>query len=89
MENQIKLLKLEITTKENNKVSLSIEEAQDLYNQLRILFEHKQEIVYPQYPMYPIYIERTIWPEYYYPVWTTNTCELNANSGLISTFIGE
>ena len=63
MKNKIKLSKLTITTANNKKIELSIEEAEELYCQLEKLFGIKmvtKEIIHKHDYYYP-----WIWPQLY------------------------
>jgi hypothetical protein len=68
---KFKLAKIVLTSKDNKKViELSIEDAKDLYEQLKGLFEREKEIQFV--PSQPIIIEKDHWPypwQPYQPIW--------------------
>ena len=74
MTKKLRVTKLEVETKDGKKVALTLDEAQELYEQLHGLFGKES----PGTPSYPLIIERDRWyppwPYYNYnPVWRSDT----------------
>lgn len=100
MTKKLKLTKIELETKDGEKVTLSLDEARELHGQLDELFGSKYV------PTAPIIIERDRypWPQpYYQPVWCNQpqgtakplprapeiTCQVNGRmTGLSVTYEG-
>ena len=87
MSNKLKITKIELTTKDGNKVELSLDEAKDLHGQLDELFGQKSATYIPYYP---IIIDRTVrpWWQPYNPVWGNGTVYCSSNSGLSVGYSG-
>ncbi len=67
--NKLKLKGITLETKNSKQISITIEEAEDLYKQLERLFGIKTAYV----PYQPIYIEPYTWPKPYEPYITYET----------------
>ena len=87
MSNKLKITKIELTTKDGNKVELSLDEAKDLHGQLDELFGQKSATYIPYSP---IIIDRTDrpWWQQYNPVWGDGTVYCSSNSGLSVGYSG-
>ena len=78
MSKKLKLTKIELETKDGKTISLSLDEAKELHDQLHDLFGTKY------IPSTPIVIERDRYPwrDPYRPYWYDVTCKTEApNSG--------
>ncbi len=90
MSKKLRLTKIELETKEGKKVSLSIEEAKDLHDQLHELFGQSIRYI----PSSPIMIERDCypWQDRIIPYYSTGsnivTCEVKGDSGLNVSYTG-
>ena len=94
--NKLKLTKIELETANGFQVSLTMEEARELHEQLDALFGQPKEVT-KFVPTAPIYIER--WPRWgdpyrTWPVWYGDTTvhqpadalRVEGNSGLKATY---
>jgi len=85
MSNKLKLTKLEIKTKDGKRVSLTMEEAKELYDQLHELYGERIVVQ----PYQSIVIERDRYPWTYpgNPIWcwdekTTTGCYISDSTGM-------
>ena len=95
---KLKLIKIILETKDGKQVSLTIDEAKELHDQLHALFGKKTISA----PSYPIVVERDRWIGPYQPYWygtttTTNTpapfgnevlCSISGDSGISVSYCG-
>ena len=89
MSNKLKLTKLELQTKDGQKVELTLDEAKELHAQLHELFGDKTVYI----PGAPVIIERDRWPRPYWGDWTitgdtSNRLAATAASGMTVGFCG-
>ncbi len=79
MSRKLRLTKIELETKDGKKVSLSLDEARDLHDQLHDLFGKKDTVYIPYTPLPPVIIERDRYPwrNPCTPYWiaTPSTCD--------------
>jgi hypothetical protein len=102
MSEKIKLTKIELKTQEGKEISLSIDEAKELHDQLHELFGKKETVFVSSHSAAPIIIERDRYPwRDYRPFWATTTdrntptyapsvisCTVEGNSGLSVSYKG-
>lgn len=96
---KLKLTKIVLETKDGKQVELSIEDAEELHEQLNTLFGEKTTYI----PSMPIVIERDRWNPPYYPYWCDVTYmndapklggldvkfSISGNSGLSVSYCGD
>ena len=83
MGKKLKLTKIELETKDGKKISLSLDEAKDLHDQLHDLFGKKDTVYIPSSPLPPIIIERGRYPwrNPCTPYWRGDSIPLVAKTG--------
>jgi len=83
MSKKLKLTKIEFETKDGKKVSMSLDEAKDLHNQLHDLFGKKDTVfIPPPMPSPPIIIERDryLWQGPCTPYWRNDSIPMFAKT---------
>ena len=103
MGKKLKITKIELETSAKKKISLTIDEARELHDQLHEFFGSKDVVFVPSAPSYPIIIERDRypWTQPCYtpqPIYTTTTdsttttmigCSVAGDSGLSVSYKSE
>jgi len=91
MSDKLKLSKIILETKAGKEVPLSLEEAQELHQQLDTLFGKKEVFV----PSTPVVIERDRWPYTSPSLWYSNSSaplsfqdKFEGDSGLAISYCG-
>jgi hypothetical protein len=92
MSKKLKLTSIQLKTKDGEEITLLMDEARELYNQLHELFGDKTTYV----PSAPIIIERDRWLRPYQPYWQPyctsdhgfTQCSIEGKSGLDVTYCG-
>jgi hypothetical protein len=92
--NKIKITSLRLETKDGKEIDLSLDEAKDLYLQLKEIFKDRETL-----PIYvPLIIDRfdPYKPYWYEQIWMNSNAdvnhtfvECNSSSGVILTITGE
>ncbi len=102
MSDKLKITKLLLETKSGKEIFLELDEAEELYQQLELLFGKKETFI----PLAPIVIERDKWNSPYIPrpIWCssntsidqakqlsgqTTMMKMTGDSGLTVSYVGQ